>query len=88
MKTVCRYFYYFGKIENSQLHSDQPNIFNKILRGSEEKWKKQWSGPYILKARILTPTILQKRNEFSANLSKNATKWPKNDPKWPKVAQI
>ena len=44
MKTVCRYFYYFGKIENSQLHSDQPNIFNKILRGSEEKWKKQWSG--------------------------------------------
>ena len=64
MKTVCRYFYYFGKIENSQLHSDQPNIFNKILRGSEEKWKKQWSGPYILKARILTPTIPQKNLNF------------------------
>ena len=47
MKTVCRYFYYFGKIENSQLHSDQPNIFNKILRGSEEKWKKQWSGLWL-----------------------------------------
>jgi len=38
---------------------------------------------YILKASIATPTIPQKI-ELSANLSKNATEWPKNGPKWPK----
>ena len=34
------------------------------------------------------PNYPAKRFEFSANLSKDATKWPKNDPKWSKVAQI
>ena len=34
------------------------------------------------------PNDPAKKWELSANLSKNATKWPKNDPKWPKVAQI
>ena len=29
-----------------------------------------------------------KKFELSANFSKNATKWPKNDPKWPRAAQI
>ena len=29
-----------------------------------------------------------KKFDLSANLSKNATKRPKNYPKWPKVAQI
>ena len=38
---------------------------------------------YILKATPTTPTEPQKI-ELSANLSKNATKWPKNDPKWHK----
>ena len=85
MKTVCLYFYDFEKIESSQLHSDQllnsdqSNIFNKILRGSEEKWKKQWSGPYILKARILTPTIPQK----NLNFPQICPKMPQNGPKWP-----
>ena len=34
------------------------------------------------------PNGAAKKFELSANLSKNATKWPKNDPKWTKVAQI
>ena len=42
---------------------------------------------YILKASPMTPTG-RKKFELSANLSKYAMKWPKNDPKCPKVAQI
>ena len=34
------------------------------------------------------PNGAAKKFELSANLSKYATKWPKNDPKCPKVAQI
>ena len=33
------------------------------------------------------PNGAAKKFEVSANLSKNATTWPKNDPKWPKVTQ-
>ena len=57
--------------------------------------------PYILKASSAAPMHCgsiamepQKEIELSANLSKNATKWPKNDPKlaqndpkWPKNDQ-
>ena len=34
------------------------------------------------------PNGVGNKFELSANLSKNATKWPKMTPKWPKVAQI
>ena len=43
-----------------------------------------WDRPYILEASPSTPNGATKKFELSANLSKNATKWPKNDPKWPK----
>ena len=37
--------------------------------------------PYILKAISAAPNGASKKFELSANLSKNATKWPKNGPK-------
>ena len=46
---------------------------------------------YILKARILTPTIPQKNLNFPQicpKMPQNGPKMAKNDPKWPKVAQI
>ena len=46
---------------------------------------------YILKARIWTPTIPQKKLNFPQifpNMPRNGPKIAKNDPKCPKVAQI
>ena len=51
---------------------------------------------YILKARILTPTILQKKLNFlqicpkmpqnGPKMAQNDPKWPKNYPTWPNMA--
>ena len=53
-------------------------------------WKCMMS-PYILKARIVTPTIPQTNLNFPQicpKMQQNGPKMAKNDPKWPKVAQI
>ena len=63
------------------LHFDA--VFNTVYSGSAYS--------YILKVRILTPTIPQKNLNFPQicqKMPQNGPKMAQNDPKWPKVAQI
>ena len=83
-----------GAVPKSQIFNKQKNIFPPNMRCCYEykmHWTGYWHTAYILKARILTPTIPQKKLNFPQicpKMPQNGPKMAKNDPKWPKVAQI
>ena len=82
--------------QSDQTANEQNSIGERDYVGKMELKVQLKLVPYILKARILTPTIPQKKLNFpqicpkmpqnGPKMTQNGPKWPKYDPKWPKMA--
>ena len=78
---------YFPVLQKDQLLY----LWHQLLIFNDPRWFGKTWGAYILKARILTPTIPQKNLNFPQicpKMPQNGPKMAKNDPKWPKAAQM
>ena len=81
---------FLGQSSSAGRKCEAPDVQNVLVLAAISK-------PYILKASLATPTILQKNLNFpqicpkmpqnGPKMAKNDPKWPKYDPKWPKMAQ-